>query len=148
MPTHACCATLQTPKLVSDQDPSVTDTATSTTTLKHHLTIQLQILNLYHLDFEMPFLDLCHLFFDPAATIESPDSIFGKEWRMTLDYILHEPGLRTAWTSHLSVEHELWAFLCKSARQQTVFVAHLLRQYGSLKTLAPIFITRHMDLGS
>jgi hypothetical protein len=37
----------------------------------------------------MPYLDVYRLFFDAAATIEDEASVFGKEWRSTLDYVLN-----------------------------------------------------------
>ncbi|KAH6638228.1 hypothetical protein C7974DRAFT_391113 [Boeremia exigua] len=59
----------------------------------------------------MPFLDVCHLRFEPAVAIEDEASIFGKEWRMTLQYVLHQNGLKAAYRTHLSDEHDLWFLL-------------------------------------
>ncbi len=62
----------------------------------------------------MPFLDVCLLFFNPTIPIEDEASIFGKEWRMTVDYILSQPGLKAAYTSRLSADKDLWFLIGKS----------------------------------
>ena len=61
----------------------------------------------------MPYLDVYRLFFDAAATIEDEASIFGKEWRATLDYVLCQSGLEAAYTSKPCVQDGLWVFLGK-----------------------------------
>jgi hypothetical protein len=61
----------------------------------------------------MPYLDVYRLFVDAAATIEDETSVFGKEWRSTLDYVLSQPGLEAAYTSKPSVQDGLWVLLGK-----------------------------------
>ncbi len=63
----------------------------------------------------MPFCDVIHLFFEPGITIEDQDSIFGKEWQLTLDYVLPQDGLEAAQRSQFSEQHDLWVFLGKFA---------------------------------
>lgn len=59
----------------------------------------------------MPFLDAIHLLLETCATIEDEASVFGKEWRMTLEYVLHQHGLEMAYTSRLNDQHDVWVFL-------------------------------------
>lgn len=59
----------------------------------------------------MPYLDVCRLFFKPSATIEDETSVFSKEWRMTLEYVLQRSGLDALYTSRLGIEFDLWVFL-------------------------------------
>ena len=67
----------------------------------------------------MLFLDVFQLFFEPyISTLEVrpqllTKNIFGKEWDVTLEYVLHQPGLNAAYTSDLSKQHDLWVFLGK-----------------------------------
>jgi hypothetical protein len=66
----------------------------------------------------MPFLDVLHLLFDPSVTIEDGASVFGKEWQVALEYVLHQPGLEAVYTSRLNGKHDSWVFLgayCVSA---------------------------------
>lgn len=59
----------------------------------------------------MPYLDVYRLFFDPIALIEDESTVFGKQWRMTLEFILHQAGLRATYSSRLGTESDLWVFL-------------------------------------
>jgi hypothetical protein len=59
----------------------------------------------------MPYLDAIRLFFESVATVEDEDSIFGKDWGMTLQYVLHTPGLNFACTSRFNAQRDLWVFL-------------------------------------
>ena len=64
----------------------------------------------------MPFLDAIHIFFEPCVTLDVrtrllTKSVFDREWDMTLEYVLHQPGLNAAYTSSLSIQHDLWVFL-------------------------------------
>ncbi|KAF3051530.1 hypothetical protein E8E11_008010 [Didymella keratinophila] len=59
----------------------------------------------------MPLLDALRLSFDPSVTIEDRASVFGKEWQVAREYVLHQPGLETMYTSHLSEKHDFWVFL-------------------------------------
>ena len=71
----------------------------------------------------MPFLDAVHLFFEPSATIEDRASVFGKEWQIALEYVLHQSGLEAMYTSRLSEKHDLWAFIGAScASMRDIFV--------------------------
>jgi len=62
----------------------------------------------------MPFLDALHLFLDTSVTIEDQASVFGKEWQVAFEYVLHQPGLEATYTSRLSEKHDLWVFLGES----------------------------------
>lgn len=67
----------------------------------------------------MPLLDVVHLFFEPIVTLEAADgrsraSIFGKEWQMTLQYVLNQLGLNAAYTSNLGLQHDVWVLLGNS----------------------------------
>lgn len=63
----------------------------------------------------MFFLDLIHLFFKPQSPIKDENSVLGKEWRMTLQYALHQPGLKDAYTTDLTDGYDIWVFLGKLA---------------------------------
>ncbi|KAF3046594.1 hypothetical protein E8E12_011124 [Didymella heteroderae] len=78
----------------------------------------------------MPFLDVLHLFFDPSATIEDEVSVFGKEWQIALEYVLHQPGLEATYTSRLTERHDLWVFLVWATEDDRSHFYHQTTGFG------------------
>ncbi|KAF9699748.1 hypothetical protein EKO04_002197 [Ascochyta lentis] len=84
----------------------------------------------------MPFLDVVHILFEPSVATEDEHSIFYKEWQMTLQYVLHQPGLDAAYTTHLSLQPDLWVFLVWDKEDDRSYFYHQTTGFG--------FMSHHM----